>query len=1529
MELNQSLSVPFTVNDPVSGVDITKDIRLTAIEVGGQPAPYLVPNGDDTFSVIGADETDLTQPVTFKLSAPYEGDDYPLEATTDITIKAATAADRQLTVEFVGDYKGFTVVELNKTFTIDYRAKWKGKYLKAGEAHAIKGGSWSGTVDLVSQEVLPDGITHRVTIKGVALGEHEWFLFVVERLPVVGTPVNGTDQLGCSCYVNVVAAGSTKLYLWIYPKYRSLYVTRNDKQIVFMDLFKGPLKISLSDPAVSIAVSGLNAGPNPFKFSKLNPEGPVFDTILYPSVDTMYYVQYVVKYQGVDASGTNQSAVQYKFFGNTWSTQFKTTPIRPVTANTDMDFVWQAGDINFATYPTNSYTSKRAVIDQGKILGYKLPGVVKAWEQDISGSKLNSISELRTKHAVGWEKSTYNLQGVFLRAPLAALDPVNYGFYQLIKMEDYGYSIAETVTTPVLNNNKVNSKAGSTTYVIVEMRQMRDGVSTLIPGLWTNVKAIGAGTLASTASTSDGKYIIGINGGGSLGDVRVTGKFTPTDTNSEAKDYDIDLVAISDTEFGVVTTPKTVPCEVWDILKDPPFDVLINGVPSTSKIRNIRYQPTTWFIETTKDDPNQWQIVHNVTSVNLTNVTFTFEAQVNGVWATYVGKGVYEIAGYDGVALRVTADYGKGVGVTTEIPVVRASKNRITVWPVYKNQPLKSGFKGSVSVGSWITNASISIVGPAEDGVGVVIEYTAPDTSGAASNSSTLTLTIDDTPGTTINVNKWVGNFTGIYMLEGLYVLPVTLQPSTQQFGKPYTWDSKIYYAGKLLDPADPRLTMEVSNAGALPPYISLVGMKDKIVYFALNTNPGTNGTIVNRLMVTYDDGIAPPETSGYLDLRAGYNGSLGLPITLKPLATPLPNKENIIPVEFWRNEANIGKPTIVHTVSGYSSPNDTNALIGDLELIDDPNDSTRNALKFGSGWTGGKVVLDMVAEFPGLPDPWYVRNNEMTVDGSVVTTASEDLAINGITDSAKVITFALSQERLIDGVTQTYTFADATISNGVTVTGAIQRVDAVSNTAGVFKATFYGKGMEGKGTATFTVTDTDTRVYKVDVVVDATIDSSGFVLTLTPDSASGKKGDRLPFTGTLVLDGVPGRMDDFGLTWTAEPAGYLNLGMSDRNAVHFDIVRSATEKEDVEVFLVVKDRPGHVAKHKVSLEVLPNINVITERPKVKVWDKLSRTPFVVTDDKDIPQSITDLARVPNPNILEVTPVGTYQIVSEVARPAGLLVVTWTYRLTSDPVGTKRTVDITYDVATYDGNQLTFATSGTTAFTWNTQGDFRIIPLWRGNEFKTTVNYIGQGTGGETIVNYTSWSGETGKVKMSVIGISGLNVVKELQGFFIQITGGYPGNANGIVEAMIPLTVYNPGIPFQMGKPKPPSITGRLGDTFSIYADAVYKGNDVTLEGRQIEPCVPSDVMEIIPGSVLGNSFGVRFLKDIDVNSKTTSVQFGFADVWDKRYVATQTLSVTQLTLHPKLTASPGFQTTGSGDMENPVTLQQSVLNPE
>lgn len=1529
MELNQSLSVPFAVNDPVSGLDITKDIRLTAIEVGGQPAPYLIPNGDETFTVVGADETDLTEQVTFKLTAPYEGVDYPLEATTDITIKAATTADRQLTVEFVGDYKGFTVVELNKTFTIDYKAKWKGKYLKAGEVHAIKGGSWSGTVDIVSQEVLADGITHRVTIKGVALGEHEWFLFVVERLPVVGTPVNGTDQLGCSCYVNVVAAGSTKLYLWIYPKYRSLYVTRNDKQIVFMDLFKGPLKISLSDPAVSITVSGLNAGPNPFKFSKLNPEGPIFDTILYPSVDTMYYVQYTVKYQGVDASGTNQSAVQYKFFGNTWSTQFKTTPIRPVAANTDMDFVWQAGDINFATYPTNSYTSKRAVIDQGKILGYKLPGAVKVWEQDIAGSKLNSISELRTKHAVGWEKSTYNLQGVFLRAPLAALDPINYGFYQLIKMEDYGYSIAEAVTTPVLNNNKVNSKAASTTYIIVEMRQMRDGVLTLIPGLWANVKVAGAGTLASTASTSDGKYIIGINGRGTLGDVRVTGKFTPTDTSSEAKDYNIDLVAVSETEFGVTTTPKTVPCKVWDILKDPPFDVLINGVQSTDKIRNIRYQPTTWFIETTKDDPNQWQVVHNITYTNPTNVTFTFEAQVNGVWGTYVGKGVYEIAGYDGIRLTVTADYGKGVGVTTDIPVIRASKNRITVWPVYKNQPLTSGFKGTVTVGSWIVNAPITIVGLAEDGVGVVVEYTAPDTSGPVSNASTLTLTIDGTPGNTINTDKWVGNFTGIYMLKGLYVLPITLQPSTQQFGKPYTWDSKIYYAGKLLDPADPRLSMEVSNAGALPPYISLVGMKDKTVYFALNTNPGTNGTIVNRLVVTYDDGIAPPETSGYLDLRAGYNGSLGLPVTLKPLGVPAPNKENIIPVEFWRNEANIGKPTIIHSVSGHSLPKGSTALISGMELIDDPNDPTRNALRFSSGWDGGKVVLDMVAEFPGLPDPWYVRNNEIDVLPAPAVASGADLVINGITDAMKTITFTVSQERLINGVVETYNFSDSTIEAGWTVTGSIQKVENVVNANGVFTGNFFGKGVEGAGTLSLTLVDKVGHKSKVDVVVTAAIDSSGFVLTLTPNVASGKKGVRLPFTGTLTLDGVPARMDDVGLTWSSEPAGYLSLGMSDRNAVHFDVVRSTAEVENVEVFLVVKDRPGHVAKHKVSLEVLPNLKVIPERPKVKVWDKLTRTPFVVTDDKDIPQSITDLTRLPNPNILEVTPVGTYQIVSEVARPAGPLVVTWTYRLTSDPAGTKRTVDITYDVAEYDGNQLTFATSGTTAFTWNTQGDFRIIPLWRGNEFKTTVNYIGQGTAGETIVNYTSWSGETGKVKMSVIGISGLNVVKELQGFFIQITGGYPGNANGIVEAMIPLTVYNPGIPFQMGKPKPPSITGRLGDTFTIYADAVYKGNDVALEGRQIEPCVPSDVIEIIPGSVVGNSFGVRFLKDIDVNSKTTPVQFGFADVWDKRYVATQTLNVTQLSLHPKLTISPDFQTSGQGDMENPVTLTQSVLNPE
>lgn len=74
MELKQSSAVPFAVTDPISGLDITKDVQLVSIEsVGEGDFPYFQPNDDYTFTVVNAARDEIVAPTTFTLTFPMTG----------------------------------------------------------------------------------------------------------------------------------------------------------------------------------------------------------------------------------------------------------------------------------------------------------------------------------------------------------------------------------------------------------------------------------------------------------------------------------------------------------------------------------------------------------------------------------------------------------------------------------------------------------------------------------------------------------------------------------------------------------------------------------------------------------------------------------------------------------------------------------------------------------------------------------------------------------------------------------------------------------------------------------------------------------------------------------------------------------------------------------------------------------------------------------------------------------------------------------------------------------------------------------------------------------------------------------------------------------------------------------------------------------------------------------------------------------------------------------------------------------------
>ena len=1540
MELNQSSMVPFAVNDPVSGEDITKDIRLTGIEVGGQPSPYLIPNGDDTFSVIGADETDLTQPVTFKLQAPYEGTDYPLEATTDVTIKAALPTDKRFIVRFVGEHRGFAVVELNNTFHIDYQATWNGEFLGADEVKAAESPSnaWSKCLTIVKEEVLSDGITHRVTIKGIALGTHEWMLLNIQRLPVASTPITGVTEQGCSCYANVIPVGNTDLYLWIFPRYRTQYVTKNDKRIIFMDLYKGKIKISLSDPQVSITLNGINGTPNPFKFSKLNPEGPVYETIVSPSVETSYNTIFNITYQGATATGQIQVGVKYKYYDNTFSTQFKTTVVRPVVANSNMDCVWKAGNVNFDTIPYDLYTANGSIVDQGEVIGYDMTAFVEIWKQDIAGSRVNSIGELRTKHAVDYRKQLYNLQQTYLRAVLKTPDPTSPNGYQLIKLENYGYTVEAAPVKIVPNVTLINGTSGATNIIVLRGVQDRGNGDVFIPGTFSKFGYIGAGTLVGSTNLNDGSCYIQVNGIGSSGDVRISGTFTPT--GGAAIIFDMQLTA--DTGFTVGINSRTVSVKIWDILDTPPFFVSYDGKSVTDSITNVRLVSDK-YLKTLEDDPNKWEVIDSTTTGVTTKTPFLFDLDIDGVTHTVAGTGNYQIAAWNGVLLTNTVDYGLGVGVTTEIPVSRNNTNRITVWPVYKGKPLKDGFSGLVTIGSWFT-ADFRIVGLAEDGAGVVIEYTAPDTSGPASNSSSLTITIDGTPGTTTNKDRWVGGFTGIYVTKGLYVLPITLVPSTQPFARPYSWDAKIYYSGVLLKPNDPRLSYEISNAGSSEPIIGIVGIEERYVWFALNTNPGSAGTYINRLYVTYNDGVKPPEGSGYIDLRATFSTTTLVPVMMNPLEEPVGNTDNIIPVEFKRGTGVIGKPSTIRTFSGKGEPENGNALIGELVLIDDPTDNTRNAIKFKSGWTGGKIAVSMIGDWtPTLSDNWIVRDAELTVPAVAVTVTQMVNEIDGIDGRTTEVRFTLSQPRVGETETITYKFPTATISPTGIVTGAIKGAYDATNNNGTFSVVMHGNGTQGPGTVTLTVTDPDGFEYPVILAVDAVIDSSQLVMTpITPSSISGKAGTVTTMSGKTTYDGstiLDWNNGSGNVHYSIEPEGWAEFTNPTKDSFDLKIIRNSDVDISHEVF-VVCNFLGMIAKQPVTVNVVKNMDTNAIVQNVEVWGRYTGYPFVLkAGEEDITNTILDAKPVNDDLVIPIqmenkskpaVNMWTIKGVNFANDPARTEVVTWQYRLPTDPVETVRTVDVVYNIAAYDGYSLTAITSKpyyTGVPLSQFQADFFV---YRYAE-PVKDNPTNLGAVSSPIINSNSYTNFEGQGRFQFQVINNASVIDKYgipNTYKIKVgTGNIPGQ--DVINVAFITNTYNPNNNSALTDFQPNPLVGKFGEEIPATVKVWRNGNPNELTQANLKDPIftPTGIMEMVPGSRNNEGFLVRFITDIDVNSKETEVTIRMPYATETggstKFIAKQMATVL------KLTQAPGFQTSGSGDMENPVTLQQSVLNPE
>ncbi|EBY9763946.1 hypothetical protein D5W64_12605 [Salmonella enterica subsp. enterica serovar Saintpaul] len=1537
MELKQSSAVPFAVTDPISGLDITKDVQLVSIEsVGEGDFPYFQPNGDYTFTVVNAGRDEIVTPTTFTLDVPYDGEVHRLTVTTDMTIQA-TQADF-MKAEVIKPLGSVVVAPANGIFHFEVEATYRGKPLTAEDV----------TIQINQPGTGP--ITHPIALIGVTTKgdgktlDIEWragpdqmvgqFPFFIKR-KVGTTNVEGDDFVKIIANLRNAISG-----LRIGPIHDSSeHIRGHQGELIngWFVCYNNGVQIPLNDPGLTLTLTAA---------ANINTIGDVI------AIDEKFadHITFRIKGKpnGIDVNEPAGTGTGYFYLKATYKgltaqvmptlTWYPNTDaispvefIGPLFANQEQLTVSQFGAVE-GNGVTPWYQIEGSKVRSGSILVSQFTGGAQVQMVTIPpGTPLNSINQLVKGISASWMKQRVSLSAV-LDLPFIT-DP---SLYQTMWRLSAQTVIEQAPVEFRINTDVITGVAGRYPAITISAYQMRDGKLVHVEGTFSTTTVTGAAAYQQMLNTKDGNGYLKMTTRGTSGDVLIKATFTSKDTPAMVQPVEITIRA--DNTVDIEYVPTQIPAKIWDVFSTPPFAVKSKGVNVDAKVTNVKVIKND-YVQAVEGDDGKWEIYNALTSSNLRVGTyFTYDVEINGVVYKATGDGEYNVAAWDGVSLTPNAEYIPGDRTTKVLTLPVGGNKDFTFYPTYKGKPAADKVELAPLGGNMFIRKQV--LNEAGDGVIVTV---GANTSLVTTNI-TFTYRIKGIPDAELvdkqtKVSEWV-NIQAVP--KGLSVVTANPTPEWAGLNATLLWKPVFRWDGVTIPNDDPNITVNIKHqeTGVIKRYVTPVGAIKDTTYLLITTLPATNGAYTQYFTVDYvKDGVKYTSSEGNFPVMLHTSGNQP-PITATLKDTPLANTNNLIPIEVRVGTNAPLDPKTIVPLAIYSkvNPENSDAVVGKVEYVNTGH------LKFASGHMGGDVTFSMTFGSAGAPNTSIPIT--FNIPAAEITTTQTVSEINGITNAITQIGFTLSQERLISGTKQAYNFADAIIATTATVTGAVSSVTDIINTNGNFSANFVGKGDTGPGTATFKVTDPNGVVYDIEIGFEAIIDSTGFVLTLTPDTASGKKGDRLTFTGGLTLDGVNQPMDDSGLTWTTEPAGYLSMGMRNASDVRFDVTRSAAEIENVDVYLIVKDRPGHIAKHKVTLEILPNMEVTAKEYNVKVWDRVSGYPFIVKQSgTDITSQLLDIAHEPSEWLTDDTPLNWFDgsgsvgkplviITAEGEKPATTVVIPWSYRLPTEPVGVKHTVNVTYNVSEHNGWILTpslvpFGSKAPLVIATGGTAEIDIVVLNKG-KLVTTIATVGNPVVQEyaTVINNSRFVSQV-RLNMKAGTTEGYHGKQE------HIV--YPGalvsyGKEGIdyVVGKFEVNVWNASAPFKLNAVEPNPVEGRYGDEVVVKAETYYAGKPIDVNSPNITSLVisPPGTLELVPNSKTKEGFTVKFVDDIQVNSKETDLIVSMKHA-NHSYNSVVTLKVKQTALILKLTPAPGFESTGSGDVDNPVTLKQGVLNPE
>ncbi|AEV89643.1 hypothetical protein OBP_206 [Pseudomonas phage OBP] len=409
------------------------------------------------------------------------------------------------------------------------------------------------------------------------------------------------------------------------------------------------------------------------------------------------------------------------------------------------------------------------------------------------------------------------------------------------------------------------------------------------------------------------------------------------------------------------------------------------------------------------------------------------------------------------------------------------------------------------------------------------------------------------------------------------------------------------------------------------------------------------------------------------------------------------------------------------------------------------------------------------------------------------------------------------------------------------------------------------------------------------------------------------------------------------GITVTGgSNAGLLALDENGYYGIILDLVTSG----NAVITGTITDEGNWKYPFTVTAPVVREYNLtVTDAPVgVKVWDFGTTPPFKVMEGTtDLTSRVTNLKVVPNDHVVQKD--AGWLITSSTEIPATSVLTDFTYQLTGDSV--VRNASGTFNIAEYDGAEfiLKLMNPGTP------RGD---VTVAAGGTARINVSGWYRG---EKISSNPGFTVKEILVAGNIKSIEGVNFMGDTKLYDCPIQ---PGNsvaipniisftrtgATGSVEGVdyavltIPITTFTANT--TNVNQTETAITGVFGDEIEIHADMRYGSSPLTLDNSTtnnngvVSVTVKDNAaIEMVPNSLTPTSFKVRFKGEVfDETVVQTSIDYSMKIGTNAAQVVNRPLTVTQQSTSVALVLSEGFQTSGEGDKDHPLTLTQSSVLP-